>query len=227
MNDLGRTSRTPEVESRRLDSLSQEVEQSSLRDARGWQNMEQETRNKIIRFFKDMKRMPSYRELADIAGYKSKNAAYKLVSRLEDAGFLSRDTEGKLLPGPLFNEVRVLGSVQAGFPTDAEEELIDTVSLDDYMIGNREATYLLTVQGDSMKDAGIQEGDLVIVERTTTAKEGDIVIAELDGDWTMKYLRKGKVGFFLEAANDAYPNLYPSEDLKIGGIVKGVLRKYL
>ena len=77
-----------------------------------------------------------------------------------------------------------------------------------------------------MKDAGIQEGDLVIVERKNNAREGDIVVAELDGEWTLKYLRKGSQGFYLEAANDEYPDLYPSEDLKIGGIVRGVLRKY-
>ena len=83
----------------------------------------------------------------------------------------------------------LLGIVEAGFPS-AEEELIDTMSLDEYLIENKEASYILRVKGDSMIDAGIREGDLVIVERTNAPRVGDIVIAEVDGEWTMKYLRK-------------------------------------
>jgi len=60
----------------------------------------------------------------------------------------------------------------------AEEELIDTMTLDEFLIGNREATFMLTVQGDSMIDAGIRQGDIVLVERGRTPKEGDIVIAK-------------------------------------------------
>ena len=90
----------------------------------------------------------------------------------------------------LNGEVPLLGIVEAGFPSPAEEELIDTMSLDEYLIENKEASYILRVKGDSMIDAGIREGDLVIVERTNAPRVGDIVIAEVDGEWTMKYLRK-------------------------------------
>ena len=88
------------------------------------------------------------------------------------------------------NRTRVRGTVEAGFPSPAEEELVDTLSLDELLIQNREASFLLKVTGDSMTGAGIMPGDMVIVDRGRTAKSGDIVIAEVDGQWTMKYLRK-------------------------------------
>jgi len=131
-----------------------------------------------------------------------------------------------LLPGKLFREVRLLGLVEAGFPSPAEEELVDTMSLDDFLVDKPEATFLLRVKGDSMKDAGIVEGDLVIVERASSAKVGDIVIADVDGESTMKYLRKRGRNFYLQAANDAYNDIYPEDDMKIEAVVRGVIRKY-
>ena len=78
-----------------------------------------------------------------------------------------------------------------------------------------------------MKDAGINDGDMVIVERRDNARVGDIVIAEVDGAWTMKYLRKdSKKGFYLEPANEAFENIYPQEDLRIQAVVRAVVRKY-
>ena len=85
---------------------------------------------------------------------------------------------------------------------------------------------MLEVKGDSMIDAGIQEGDLVIALRATVAKDGDIVIAEVDGGWTMKYYRKKGDKVWLEPANKDFKNIYPEYDLKIGAVVKGVVRKY-
>src|SRR4029453_9099953 len=91
---------------------------------------------KIRAFYRSHKRMPSYSELAVVVGFRSKNAVYKLVTRLSDQGWLEKDTAGKLLPGPLFHTVPVLGTVTAGFPSPAEEELADTMSLDEYLIPN-------------------------------------------------------------------------------------------
>jgi repressor LexA len=116
--------------------------------------------------------------------------------------------------------------VEAGWPSPAEEELIDTMSLDEYLIENKEATYLLQVKGDSMLDAGIQPGDLVIVERTTTPRVGDIVIAEVDGEWTMKFLRKQGSRLYLAPANKKYRPIFPKEALKVVAVVTAVVRKY-
>lgn len=170
--------------------------------------------------------MPTYAEIAEILGYKSKNAAYKVVQRLIQEGVLGKDAEGRLIPRNLYGEVKVLGLIEAGFPSPAEEELVDTMTLDEYLIENREATFMLKVKGDSMVGAGICEGDLVIVERGKSPKPGQIVIAEVDGEFTMKYYRIKGGKPYLEAANPRYKPIHPKEELKIAAIVKGVIRKY-
>lgn len=182
-------------------------------------------KQKIIGFFIDHKRMPSYSELAKLVGFSSKNAAYKLAERLEEEGVVARDPKGRLIPRN-FGGLRRLGYIEAGFPTEAEEEVGDALSLDDYLIKNREATFMLEVSGESMIDAGIQEGDYVLAERTSNPKVGDIVIAEVDGGWTMKYFRKKNGRVYLEAANEKFPDIYPDAEMKIAAKVVGVIRKY-
>lgn len=185
-----------------------------------------EYKNKILSFYERQKRMPSYAEIMNLLGFKSKNAVYKLINKLIDANILSKDTSGRLIPNNLFQEVKLLGLVEAGMPTVAEEESLDTLNLDNYLIKNRMATYLLEVKGDSMIEEGIKEGDLVIVERRDDPKDGDIVIAEVDGGWTMKYFRKKGNSVYLQPANKNYKPIYPENDMKISAVVKGVIRKY-
>lgn len=180
----------------------------------------------LQRFYSDHNRLPSYQELADLCEYKSKSGAYKLAGRLEEAGYVRKDVSGKLVPTDKLTDIQVLGDVTAGFPSPAEEELVDTMSLDEFLVENREATYVLKVDGDSMVGAGIQDGDLILAERTDTARTGDIIIAEVDNEYTMKYLRKDGAQYYLEAANDDYDDIYPDGELKIAGTVKGVVRKY-
>ena len=170
--------------------------------------------------------MPGYQEIMNLVGFKSKNAVYKLINKLVEEGILNKDSKGKLTPNKLFGEIPLLGLVEAGFPTDAGEAMTDTLSLDDYLIEHKDSSYLLEVKGDSMIDEGIKEGDLVLVERKGEAEDGDIVIAEIDGGWTMKYLRKKNGKVFLEAANSKYKPMYPTYGFRIAAIVKGVIRKY-
>ena len=158
----------------------------------------------IAQFYKKTGRMPSFSELGEMTGLRSKNAVFKLVGKLEKLKVLGRDKTGRLIPGSLATPVRVLGTVEAGFPSPAEEELIDTLSLDELLIQNRDATFLLNVSGDSMSGAGILPGDMVLVDKGRTPKSGDIVIAEVDGQWTMKYLRKRGSSVILVPANPKY-----------------------
>ena len=187
---------------------------------------EQKILNKLQGFYQTKRRMPSFSELGSLVGLKSKNAVHKLVLRLNDAGYIKQDKKGYIVPAALFNEVRRLGVVEGGFPSPAEEELNDTMSLDEFLIQNKEATYILTVKGNSMKDAGILEGDMILVERGLDAKDGDIVIAQIDGDWTIKYLKKRGQTIWLEPANKNFKKIYPKETLTTGAVVKGVIRKY-
>jgi len=184
-------------------------------------------KNKLSKFYKKHRRMPSYAELMDLFGYKSKGAVYKVAKKLIEEGVIAKDGRGKLLPtSKLLGEIRVLGEVRAGFPSPAEEELADTMTLDEFLIGNKEATYMLKVVGDSMKDAGIMEGDMVIVDRSATPKNNDIVIAEVDGEWTMKFFKKKGKSVYLQAANKKYKDIYPEDELNISAVVKSVIRKY-
>ncbi len=170
--------------------------------------------------------MPSFRELQQLFGFKSHTAAEKVAGRLVDLGFLAKDKTGKLLPTRYFRETRVLGEVEAGFPSPAEEELGDTMDLDEFLIKNKEATYILKVTGDSMNGAGILPGDMVLVERGLEPHDSDIVIAQIDHSWTMKYFRKRGRKVYLEAANKKYKPFFPTEELKVAAVVIGVVRKY-
>lgn len=183
-------------------------------------------KNKIISFYRNNKRMPSYTEIMSLVGFKSKNAVYKLINKLIDEGVVSKDSSGKLTPNRMFNEVPLLGLVEAGFPTATDEQSTDTLCLEDYLIKDKDSSYLLEVKGDSMIDEGIKEGDLVIAERRGDPKDGDIVIAEVDGGWTMKYYKKKGNLVYLQPANKNYLPIYPEYDLKIAAIVRGVIRKY-
>jgi SOS regulatory protein LexA len=172
------------------------------------------------------RRMPTYGEIMELVGFRSRNAVYCLIDRLLAEGLVSKDSQGQLIPTRRNGDVPLLGIVAAGWPSPAEEELLDTMSLDQYLINNKEATYLLQVKGDSMIDAGILPGDLVIVERTNAPRVGDIVIAEVDGEWTMKFLRKRGNQLYLAPANKNYRPIVPQDALKVVAVVKAVVRKY-
>ncbi len=177
-------------------------------------------------FYRKNKRMPSYSEMLGIFRLKSKNAIYKRVLYLIRAGYLNKDSSGRLTPGRLLKPAKILGVVAAGFPSPAEEELADTMSLDEYLISNPQATYLLNVDGDSMIDAGIHPGDLVLVQKNLAPKNGDIVVAQVDGDWTLKYFEKKGAIVSLRAANKKYPLIIPKQELVIAGVVIANVRKY-
>lgn len=128
--------------------------------------------------------------------------------------------------GCRFSGVRINGEVRAGFPSPAEEELRDVISFDEYLVAHPETSFLLSVTGDSMIGAGIMEKDLVIVERGRQPKNGDIILAEVDGNWTIKYFRKRGKNITLEAANPKYPPIVPQTELRIAGVVTALARKY-
>jgi SOS regulatory protein LexA len=180
----------------------------------------------ILRDFYDTnKRMPSYSEMMRLFGFKSKNAVFRLVTKLVAAGIVAQDKLGRLIPTNSFGEVPMAGLVKAGLPSAVDEQS-DTLSLEDYLIEKKSLTYLLEVDGDSMIDAHIEPGDMVIAERANRAKDGQIVIAQVDGEHTMKYFRQKGDKVWLEAANKRYGPIFPESELIITAIVKGVVRKY-
>jgi repressor LexA len=181
---------------------------------------------KLAQFYRTRDRMPSYGELTTLLGFRSKNAATYWVERWLEHGVVKRDRTGRLLPGKALLPIRLLGDIQAGFPSPAEEDNVDTISLDDWLIEQRESSFMLRVSGDSMQDAGILTGDYVILERGRTPKNGDIVVAEVDSAWTMKYFERKNGVVALRSGNRRYPTLRPKETLTIAGVVTVVIRRY-
>ena len=101
------------------------------------------------------------------------------------------------------------GIIEAGFSSVVEGEMEDTVTLDEYLIENKESAYMLRVETDSMNDAGILRGDLIIVERGATPKSGDIIVALIDGHYHIQHFHKNN-----------------RDELQVEAVVKSVVRKY-
>lgn len=163
--------------------------------------------------------MPSITELMEICNLRSRSSAFYVANQLIAQGVLEKDKQGKLIPAAgLYSAPRV-GHIRAGFAAPAEEELADTVTVGEYLLPHPDTSYLLTVEGDSMIDAGIQSGDTVIFERTKNVNVNDIVVALTEDGYTLKYLRRKAGRLCLEAANEAYTDIYPREGEIVGRVV--------
>jgi len=114
------------------------------------------------------------------------------------------------------------GHVPAGFPSPAEDYLETPLDLTEFLIENKAATFLMRVEGDSMKDAGIQDGDLLVVDRSVKPVNGSVVVVAVNGEYTVKRLRRGPDCVWLDPANRSYQPLRVSvgEDLHVFGVVK-------
>ena len=118
--------------------------------------------------------------------------------------------------------------VQAGFPSPADDHLEDMLDLNTHLIHHKEATFFVKAQGDSMIGAGIQQGDILIVDKSLTAKSGKIVIAVVDGEFTVKRLHKYKGNITLKAENPDFKDIKigGDDELIIWGVVTSVIHQY-
>jgi len=181
----------------------------------------------LRQFWRQERRAPTYAEMLDLFGYKSKNAVFGLLRKLEETGYVAKDENGRIALLPkLTGTVRILGSIAAGFPVAEEEQESEAITLDEYLVKSPDNTYMLTVRGDSMIDAGIMPGDIVLVEKGPAPNQNDIVVACVDEEWTLKYYVRDNAGVRLEPANPKYKFIRPLRSLEIGGIVRAVIRKY-
>jgi repressor LexA len=161
-----------------------------------------------------------------LLGLRSKSPVAALIARLKLQGFLESTPEKRLKPGKRFFERPIFDSVQAGAARQADQSRYDTVTIDEYLVESPSNTVLINVKGDSMIDAGIMPGDTVVVEKRGPASVGDMVIAIVDNEFTLKKLGNEKGKFVLITANPAYPVIRPQNDLEIFGVVVGQFRKY-
>jgi repressor LexA len=181
---------------------------------------------KLQDYYADNNVLPPYSTIISLLGLRSKSPVAALIARLKLQGFLESTPEKRLKPGRRFFERPIFDSVQAGAPRQADSSRYDTITIDEYLVESPSNTVLINVKGDSMIDAGIMPGDTVVVEKRGPASAGDMVIAIVDNEFTLKTLGNEKGKFVLIPANPAYPVIRPKNDLEIFGVVVGQFRKY-
>ena len=178
-------------------------------------------------YYAEHRVLPSYARLMSLLGFASKSAVKKVLERLENAGMLERTLDGDWAPSERFFERAIATQpVPAGTPISADADIHEQISIDRFLIDQPAKTVLIRVKGDSMVDAGIRHGDLAVVERKTEASQGDIVVAVVDDEFTLKTLARDKDGYHLLPANPNYSVIRPNGKLEIFGVLVGLVRRY-
>lgn len=191
----------------------------------------------IVGYRRDNGCSPSIPEIQRHFGIRSPNGVAGHLHALEAKGVIRRADRGSrqvepILAGqverrPLF-DLPVFGAIPAGPPQDVRDSRAEAcVTVDEDTLGFKpqEGCFVLKVRGESMRDAGILNGDYVVIQPTPNPRVNQIVAALIDGESTLKRLVRAKSGWFLKAENPAYPQLIPRADLVIQGIVRTVIRK--
>ena len=181
---------------------------------------------KLQDYYAEHKVIPSYSVLAGLWGISAKSWVSQCVKRFEEGGYLDWTPDKQLKPGPRFFERRLAhDTVQAGLPQAAVADSHEMLTIDDYLVRSPSRTSLVRVKGDSMIEAGIHEGDLLVVEQQSHANPGEIVVAIVDNEFTVKYLEREKGEFVLRPANKAYPVIRPRGRMEIFGVMAGLVRR--
>ncbi len=191
------------------------------------QNLSEKQKN----FFDNLKKLygkeplPSFEKIAQDCGFKHKNSVWQYFKKLKETDLI-KEKNGKFFINPeCFGAILFTSSVRAGFATVAEDSIEKRVSLDESFDLANPSVFMFTVSGDSMVNAGIFDGDRVIVKKTPYAKDGDIVLAYVDNGYTLKTYRQKNGKIWLEPENPDYPVIEPKESLTIFGIATGITRQ--
>jgi len=179
---------------------------------------------------------PTYREISSAFGFHSAKAAVDHVAALARKGYVrvhrGRSRGIEVLVSPADKEedtvaVPLLGRIAAGRASEETETWAGRVRMDKAMLGraSRGRLFALRVTGDSMTGRGIHAGDIAVAEADVPARIGDIVVALIDQESTLKSLAKGADGSFLKSENPLYPDLLPVTQLTIQGVVRALIRK--
>ena len=180
------------------------VPESKVAILKSWLKLQKESESKAINFH----------SLSELSGLNAANQPF--------AWYLPTETEAQVAL-PLYSH-----KVVAGFPSPADDYIEARLDLNEKLIRNKEATFLLVVEGDSMKNIGIQDGDTLVVDRSIEPKDGKIVIAALDGELTVKRLSMKSTGTWLVPENDNYPPILVKEesDIVIWGVVTSTITQF-
>ena len=186
----------------------------------------------ISRHCRDTGYPPTVREIGLAVGLASPSTVHAHLAKLEAAGHIKRDptkpramlvrvpdAEAAAHARPSVAALPLIGSVAAGAPALAEQDV------EDWVTSPFEGDFVLRVKGDSMIEAGILEGDLVVVRSAQTASDGEIVVAQIGEEATVKRLKRVDGRVHLMPENAAYEPIVPDEEVTLAGVVVGVLRK--
>ena len=192
----------------------------------------------IKSYYQDKDLFPTFDEMKDSLSIKSKSGIYKLLSSLEDKGYIKK-TPHKARAIEL-NDVRksrietdktnlpFLGRIAAGNPIEAITGSFEQISVPNYLINNKKEHFTLEVNGDSMIEEGIYDGDIVVISKTNLAETGDIVVALIDeNEVTLKKFRSFKNSIALEPSNRNYKTrIFGKDRVTIQGKLVGLIRKF-
>ncbi|PPR37063.1 MAG: LexA repressor [Alphaproteobacteria bacterium MarineAlpha6_Bin4] len=198
--------------------------------------------NKLFNFLKEKIKKtnvsPSFEEMKNAMGLKSKSGIQRLIDGLVERGFIEKKDNKKrainiIEKKPLKNNrdlinIPILGSIAAGSPIEAIENTDDVIQVPKNLVTENKKNYILKVAGDSMLNKGIVDGDKAIIEYCNDANNGDIVVALInDNEVTLKKLKKDKNKIHLIPENDNYQTQsFNPEEVKIQGKLKGIIRSY-
>jgi repressor LexA len=197
-----------------------------------------ERQRDILQFIRDHRRKtgvaPTHREICEAFGYSSYGTVYKHLSLLEKKGLIRRDANQKrgvelIEPeAPADDSMRQLpffGYIAAGRPLEVVPS-DDTIAVPDHLTSRGE-NYVLKVRGDSMIEDGIHDGDFVIISPRTVAETGEMVVANVAGEVTLKRFYREKNRVRLQPANSEMAPIYAlPEDVAIQGVVVGLMRRF-
>ncbi len=180
---------------------------------------------------------PTLREMREHFGVSSDNSILKHLKALEEKGHLSKDdtprgigllqkVKDRLETASNMTRIPLLGTIPAGGPVFSEEHILDYFEIGNDLLKKPQGSFALRVTGLSMINAGILEGDFVIASRDSHAKDGDIVVALVDGKNTVKRYRSQNGQVWLQAENAEYNDIEPTEFLEVQGVVTAVIRMY-
>jgi repressor LexA len=200
---------------------------------------QQEILDFILAFRRDNGCSPSIPEIQNRFGIRSPNGVAGHLHALEAKGYIRRADRGSRQIDVLGEEAAlpamaaglhalpIFGQIPAGPPQEMTAQSDGTATLDETSLGFKpaEGCFVLKVRGDSMRDAGILNGDLVVIQPKPDPRAGQVVAALIDGESTLKRLVRIKGRWFLKAENPDYPELHPRADLVIQGVVRTVVRR--
>lgn len=180
---------------------------------------------------------PTLKEMREHFGVSSDNSILKHLKALEEKGYLNKDdtprgigllqkVKDRLEAASNVTRIPLLGMIPAGGPVLSEEHVLDYFEVGNDLLKKPQGSFALKVSGLSMLNAGILEGDFVIANQGLTARDGDIVVALVDGRNTVKRYRFRNGQAWLQAENPDYPDIEPTEFLEVQGVVTSVIRMY-